>query len=272
MNLPKIRFNENNQKNLLLEKNRTYKTLTSIVNVAVSDRYQDIPSLQFLDMFCDDGIFRMRDSNTSVTKSNLVKFIHSSSTHSLIFGVRPDELNERCLVAYFEFGSFDIVCDKIMNNNQRTPRMSEIEQIFIAIDESINSMNAKMFMKVLPDTRDLSDKDALQIFKDQPTQEFNLKQMLIMLTSNNKGDNFFDIIDIKKYQSKGHIKLRVYKTANERWNNYEEQFTDIDAAYNKLTKMTLGQIPSEEKSVFIAEIIENGQMILSKNFSEITLM
>ncbi len=177
----KIRFDIDNLKALERESEGTTRTITYLVNQAITSRYSDIEASALLEALDLPKVVRLENTSTTADATRIRSLLKRNQLRQVVFAVRDDHLNDRCLVAYLEMDEITVLIDTTMINHARRPREMEVQELFIKWDELDLASDTYFIEEVVPDTRDKAVDEAWQIVSKLPTKPFELKSYIALL-------------------------------------------------------------------------------------------
>lgn len=223
--LPKIRFDEANQRWLDAETARTGKTLTRVVNEAVALAAEEVGGESLLQCLVLPPVVRLRSTTTSADVSRLCTlFQRKKAVRRLLLGTRDDRNNGAVLIAVVEMADLTVLVDNTQINHARRARALEIRELFQCWDRCGLEDRTVMVPERLPhDGRDLPPEDAEAILAGLPNVvRFDLAAYLQLLGAGE--------VNLKHYRVDSSYKVRLYR-ANE---NSLDALDDEEPVYEEV--------------------------------------
>ncbi len=178
----KIRFDSDNLEALELDSARTEKPITNIVNQAVRARYTDISANALLGALSLPSIIRLESTSTTADIERICALLNRDQLRRIVFAVKDDRLNDRCMVAYFEMDEVIVLADQTTINHARRPREMEVQELFSHWKELNLSSITYFIPEITPDTHDQTIDEAWQVLSKLPVKAFDLSSYLLLLS------------------------------------------------------------------------------------------
>jgi hypothetical protein len=169
-----------------------------IINRRLNESYSTLP-LEFLynTLTGLPEVFRMKEMNTADTISSIKRYLRRPNIERVIFAAKSDALNDFVLVTVVEMSDITIVIDNSSNNLARTPRISEIAELFQEWNRNKTRLESKTVYIANPieDTQSKAPEVALREIYKYKAIPFSLENFLKVLSS------CPELIDTKQFGS-----------------------------------------------------------------------